>query len=331
LERLDELKAAINGSEYILILCHDYPDPDCLASAAGLQFLFKIWKKTSVISYGGFIGRAENRAMVLQLGIEALPLAGLNFPDFERVILVDTQPGAGNHSLPAELSCCGAIDHHRLCPGTENLPFHDVRVDVGASSTIVTEYLRKAKVEINYKLATALYYGVKTDTQDLGRETSALDREVYHYLFSRIDHRLLVQVENPPLNQDFFRTIIKAVRGLEITETRGWCYLGKITRPDLVAEIADLQIRIQDLEWVVCLGYLKNLLYFSIRTKDMKGEAGEVARKLVAGESGSAGGHGQIGAGRVTYHAPGLELLRRMKERYFEHFADTAKPEEGPK
>ncbi len=329
-EAIECLRETTAGSQRALLLCHDFPDPDCLGAAAGIQFLLKTWKIPSVIAYGGFIGRAENRAMIQYLEIEALPLAGLDLTDFDRILFVDTQPGTGNHSLPPDARRDGAIDHHPQRPGTEDLPFWDVREELGATTTIVAQYLRKIKIDISYKLATALFYGLKTDTQDLARETTAMDREVYFYLLTRVDHRLLAQIENPPLERDFFRMISKAFHNLEIIDERlGWCYLGRILRPDVVAEMADMFVRIRDMEWMICLGYLKNVLYFSIRTKDLAAEAGETARAIVTGEKGSAGGHGQIAAGRLDYHGQPPQLLDRLKSRYLEILA--RKPESPPK
>lgn len=327
---MEEFKNTLTGSNYTLILCHDFPDPDCIASAAGIQLLLKSWKIQSAITYGGFIGRAENRALVQHLDIQAVPINGLDLADFDRVVFVDTQPAAGNHSLPKEIRRDCVIDHHPKKNSEENIPFVDIREDMGATCTIVTQYLRKAKIEISYKLATALYYGIKSDTQDLAREVSAMDREAYHYLLLRVDHKILSQIENPPLDMDLFRTITKAFRNLDIYGTNGWCFLGKIRRPDLVAEIADMFIRINELQWIICIGYLKNILYFSLRTKSLKLEAGDLARELVKEERGSGGGHGQIAAGRIEYPELTNELIIRLKTRYMELLSNLKEPETTP-
>lgn len=315
-DKLEDLKNVFSGSNCTLIACHDYPDPDCLASAAGMQVLLKSWKIKSVITYGGFVGRAENRAMIQHLDINALPISGLDLDDFDRVFFIDTQPDAGNHSLPPEVRRDAVIDHHSELPGSIELPYCDVQENAGATSSIITEYLRKAKLELSYKICTALYYGIKSDTQDLGREATMMDREVYHYLFTRVDHKLLTSIEHPSLYPDFFRTVMQAIEGLELHGRCGWCYLDRITRPDLVAEIADLLVRIDGLDWVICLGYLKNILYFSIRSANVDKEAAHIARLLVKGEDGSAGGHGQISAGRIRNPMPDEELLARIHERY---------------
>jgi nanoRNase/pAp phosphatase (c-di-AMP/oligoRNAs hydrolase) len=322
---MEALKSVLSGSKNTLLVCHDFPDPDCLGAALGMQFLLKAWKVPSVIAYGGFVGRPENRAMVQQLQIQALPLAGLDYSDFDRTVLVDTQPGARNHSLPPEARMDAAIDHHAKQLTSDDLPFCDIRQDLGSTCTMVTEYLRKAKVELNYRLATALYYGLKSDTQDLARESSAVDREVYHYLFSRVDHRLLSQIENPALEREFFSNVAKGYRSLEIRGNLGWCYLAKITRPDLVAQIADLFVRINEVQWMLCLGYLKGVLYFSIRAKNLKSEAGDVARKLVINENGSAGGHGQIAAGQVRCSERPDGLLLRIQKRFEELLAPRSR------
>ena len=60
----------LRGRGKILIVCHDNPDPDSIAAAVALRHL--ILMKTgqdAVLSYGGVIGRSENRQMVeLQIG-----------------------------------------------------------------------------------------------------------------------------------------------------------------------------------------------------------------------------------------------------------------------
>ncbi len=315
---LEKFKNSLTGSNCTLLLCHDFPDPDCLASAFGLQFLLKHWKIKSVITYGGFIGRAENKALVQKLGIEAVPINGLDLSDFDRVVFVDTQPGSGNHSLPKSFRRDCAIDHHPIRLEADKLSAYDIAPEMGATSTLVTQYLRKKKLEINYKIATALYYGLKTDTRDLALETTPEDREVYYFLFNRVDHGLLSEIEHPNLDRDFFDAITKAFNNLETKDKNGWCFLNKISRPDIVAEMADLFIRMDDVDYIICLGFLRDVLYFSIRTREVELEAGEIAQKIVKGFKGSAGGHGQMAAGRLEFSLESeKKLMVDLKKQYY--------------
>ncbi len=97
-----EFLTTLNSAKKILILPHDNPDPDSLASAAALRFLIRHkLGKIAVIGLSGIIGRSENRSLVTILEIPLVPVSEL-LPSFSgSVILVDTQPQRGNNALSA--------------------------------------------------------------------------------------------------------------------------------------------------------------------------------------------------------------------------------------
>ena len=139
---LSDLLDTLGGSRSIVILTHDHPDPDGIASAAALRYLLKELSKARVtLAYGGVIGRAENRALIRNLKINLTPLERLDITKQRSFILVDTQPGTGNNSLPDGVTPVAVIDHHRIRKRTRKSPFFDVREGYGASSTIEAEYL----------------------------------------------------------------------------------------------------------------------------------------------------------------------------------------------
>ena len=126
----------------------------------------------AVVAYGGIVGRAENRALVKVLRLPVVPLSRVAFDDFDLIAMVDTQPEQGNHSLPAAHFPDVVIDHHPERPETRLAVVADVGRDTGATSTVVTDYLRASGLEIPPAIATALFYGIKSDTRDLERETT---------------------------------------------------------------------------------------------------------------------------------------------------------------
>ena len=167
-EKILSLKGHILPAKSALIVTHDYPDPDCLASAFGVAHLLNFWGVTSsIITFGGFVGRAENRAMIRVLNIPSIPFALTEIKDYDRIIMVDSFPNTGNVSLPANAIVNAVIDHHPHEPAPDATYFHDIRKNFGATSTIVTKYLIEAGCEITPKLATALFYGIKSDTGDM--------------------------------------------------------------------------------------------------------------------------------------------------------------------
>jgi nanoRNase/pAp phosphatase (c-di-AMP/oligoRNAs hydrolase) len=298
-EKLRKFKEHIIPAGSALIITHDYPDPDCLASAFGISNLLSHWGiKSSVISFGGFVGRAENRAMIRVLNIPTVPFVLTEIKDYDKIILVDSFPNKGNVPLPPNATIHAVIDHHPHQP-PENAPyFHDIRKEFGATSTIITKYLIEAGCTITPKLATALFYGIKTDTGDMRRENVQEDVECYKLLFDIMDHRLLSRIENPDRDEEFFRILHRAVESTTTSETFGYTYLGNVSTPDYVAEMADLFHSLERLEWMVCSGVFKNHIFFSIRSKTHD-TAGVIAEQMATRLGGSGGGHARVAAGRI--------------------------------
>ncbi len=298
-ERLQEFKNAVVPASSVLILTHDYPDPDCLASAYGVSHLLSFWGiKSSVISFGGFVGRAENRAMIRFLNIRTVPFVLTEVNDFDRIVLVDSFPGKGNVSLPKHVPVHAVIDHHPNEPSQDTTFFHDIRKNYGATSTIITRYLLDAHCPISPKLATALFYGIKTDTGDMRRDVISEDVECYKYLFDIMEHKLLSRIENPDRDIEFFRILHRAAESAVNFDNIGYTHLGTVSTPDYVAEMADLFHSLEKLEWMICSGVFKNQIFYSIRSKNSD-TAGVVAEKLATSFHGSGGGHSRVAAGRI--------------------------------
>jgi nanoRNase/pAp phosphatase (c-di-AMP/oligoRNAs hydrolase) len=282
-----------------LILTHDYPDPDCIASAFGISQMLSLWgKSNSVISFGGFIGRAENRAMIRFLNIRTVPYMLLEIKDYDCIICVDCFPGRSNVSLPGSIKVNAVFDHHRV----DNLDkydfFHDVRSDLGATSTLVTEYLVATQCPISPKLATGLFYGIMTDTGDMARDAFAEDLECSRLLFGIMDQRLLAQIEHPGRDMDFFKMLNRAAQSMTIFDDVGYIDLGQIPSPDYIGEMADFFHGLEKIEITLCTGVFKKNIFFSIRCKT-RDDAGIVAEKIATRLNGGGGGHGKAGAGRI--------------------------------
>ena len=175
-KRLEQLSAALSGRRSLLILTHDNPDPDSIASGWGLMRVARRIRRMQVdLAYGGMIGRSENRTLREVLRVPLRPLESLDLTRYQAVALVDCQPGTGNTSLPDDFRPQVVIDHHPLRRQTREVPFYDVREEYGATATIVSEYLLASEVRLERKLATALFYAIKAETQNLGREASRAD------------------------------------------------------------------------------------------------------------------------------------------------------------
>jgi len=297
LQRLDEVAA---GHRRALIVTHDNPDPDAMAAAVALGVLLeaRAGVKTTV-GYGGVIGRAENAAFVKVLRLPVVHLSELEPADFDLLGVVDTQPVIRNHSLPPKAEVQVVIDHHPLRDASLGAPFADVGGDFGATSTMLVEYLQAAGIEPSPEIATALFYGLKADTRDLGRQTTPRDIEAYLWLFPRCDKALLSRIEHPTLPVRYFRLFHRAIEEARVYGTAVVTDLGDVYTPDMVAEVAERHLYIEGMKWSLACGAWHNQLYFSLRVKDRRMNAGRLIREVCEDHGGSSGGHGSMAGARL--------------------------------
>lgn len=305
----------------LLILTHDNPDPDSIASAAAMQYLLsRVRNIESSVAYSGIVGRAENRAMLRLLKLPIRPLAETDLAAFAHVALVDAQPDTGNNALPAGHIPDIVVDHHPLRQATTRSPFYDVRPELGASATLLTEYLQEAGIEIPRDLATALLYGVRSETQDLGREVAEADRSAYQVLFSLADAQILAAIARPRLPRSYYDQLSVALQSLQLFGASSVCPLHEVIDPDFVPEIADLAVRMEGIQWTLAYGSFDQKLYVSIRTNDIEANAGELMQRVLEG-IGRGGGHGMRAGGNVDLSSLTTlraELENEIRRRFIE-------------
>ncbi len=286
-----------SGPHRWLILTHDNPDPDAIATAATMQVLLRSTHGVrATVGYGGIIGRAENQEMVRVLRLKLSRLRHLNWGDYARIIIVDAQPGTGNVGLPNERVADVVVDHHPLRRATRQVDTWDVRPAYGATATIAAEYLAASGVEVSRQLATALVYAVRTETRELGREASEADRELYRRLMPLIDSSALGRIQHPRLPRSYFATLARALSELRGVRTLITTHLGDVPQPDIVPEIADLLVRMDGQTWSLATGVHESRLYASLRTTNRRADAGRIMRQIL-GRKGRGGGHGMAAGG----------------------------------
>ena len=295
---LTSLLQALDRPGPLVILPHDNPDPDALASAAALKHIVTtLLKKEAHIALGGIVGRAENRAMLTYLNITLVPVGEVCFNGDTQIALVDTQPRRANNSLPEEIVPAVVIDHHPAYAMYPDIPFLDLRDQYGATSTILTEYLRDLKLDIESKLATALFYGIAAETQDLGREATAADIEASHFLYPYTNKRRLAKIENARVPREYFRVFREAIERATLYDRVVVSLLGEVQYPDMMAEVADFLLRLDQVEWAAAIGGYGSSLYCSLRTTERDVNAGDLLQRILG--SRSAGGHDMIAGGRI--------------------------------
>lgn len=317
--RWEKLAAAVEGVEELLIILHDDPDPDAIASGEALRYLLaETHDIDGQLAHRGIIGRAENKALVDYLGIPLRQLPEEEFEPERPVAILDTQPGAGNSPLPADYPAVAVIDHHgERSNGTAK--FYDVRPWIGASSTILTQYLRAAECKPTMKLATALFYGIKTDTKALSRDTSAADVAAYFYLLPFVEIDALVEIENAQVPAAYFRNLATAMEGARVYDDVVFSSLGEMDYPDLAAEIADLFLRLEGVRWAICMGIYEEEVYLSVRVRDEDADAEALARAAV-GDRGSAGGRNTLAGGQAPLKGEDVEeMVEDIRRRVLDY------------
>jgi nanoRNase/pAp phosphatase (c-di-AMP/oligoRNAs hydrolase) len=299
MDKLEQLHAVLDGHPRLLIIPHNDPDPDAIAASLGLRYLVaELYGIEAEICYSGIIGRAENKALVRYLGNPLKRLKKIPVRSDIPIALIDTQPGAGNHPVPTDIHPTIVIDHHIPKELTSQAKFADIRTDAGASATIVTEYLQAGDISLPPTLATALFYGIKTDTMGLSRGASPADAAAYFFLQPKIDVESLVQIERAQVPDTYFKSLHTALQSTLVYDNLVIAYLGPVKYPDLGAEIADLLLRLKDVKWVICMGVFEGDLILSVRSRSRQIGAGNLVQH-VAGNLGSAGGHGTMAGGQI--------------------------------
>jgi nanoRNase/pAp phosphatase (c-di-AMP/oligoRNAs hydrolase) len=309
----------LRGKGSILIVTHDHPDPDALAAAFALQHLVLVKTgQEATIAFGGVIGRRENLVMVNELEIKATSIEELDLDSFNAICMVDTQPGTGNNSYPEDRRVDLVIDHHQLKEQTQACRWVDVRPEYGASASILFEYLQSQEVNIATKLATILFYAIKSETEDLGRDWTKSDRDAYLKLMPLCNNRILHEITRPKSERIYFKYFDRGLQNAKIYGNALVFNLFDIDHPEIVAEIADFLMRVEGVAIVLGLGCYNDEGVLSLRTSQQETHAGVLMQQVMQG-IGTGGGHSMTAGGQVrpllSDRSQQEELERGLAER----------------
>lgn len=316
-QKLEQLKAVLAGHKTMLIVIQDNPDPDSIAAAVALRKLANSLAEVQCsIAHDGVIGRGENRALVKYLGLNLRLLNQIDLTAYELFATVDTQPGTGNNSLPEHIEPDIVIDHHSCRPRTRLCRFTDVRCRYGATATILYEYFKAADIKLETPMATAMLYAIRSDTQDLGRDTSRADIKTLTELFTIANLRVLSRVQRGKVQRDYFQMLSDVLKRAVVHGNAIIASLGMAGNTDMIAEAADLLLRDDLTDWVMVYGISQDKLAISLRTEQEQLGADRVIRQVVA-RKGTGGGHPSYAGGQIS--------VREMSSRQIEHLENLIK------
>jgi nanoRNase/pAp phosphatase (c-di-AMP/oligoRNAs hydrolase) len=318
---LEEIRARFEHAESVAILLQDDPDPDAIASGLALRQVLGRNKQTTPLVSFGRVTRPENIAMIKILEIEIEKVTETSLKSFDRLAVVDLQPPHLSHP-PSEIDL--VIDHH---PEQFNYRSHikDIRPGYGATSSIMLEYLVCAESNIGTRLATAMLYGIKSDTFLLTREVNEWDVEAFSHLYQLANQNLMRRIERPELPPAALDALSLALKNRRIIDKVAFVHLGRVERDDLIPQMADFSLSFEGIEWAFVSGIFESNYIISVRNVGYVRAAGRVMKEAFS-DIGSAGGHASMAkaiipvaeiAGKWDIDPRNLRLINQKIQKEF--------------
>jgi nanoRNase/pAp phosphatase (c-di-AMP/oligoRNAs hydrolase) len=284
--RVQQYQRYFSDADRVLIMLHNDPDPDAMASGLALRNILRRTKTTAIIGAIQGVTRPENLRMVNLLDIHVEPITPATLREYDRIAMVDVQP----HYFGGLIDRVDlVIDHHPEQPGYTAV-FKDIRADYGSTCTILTEHLRAVDVNISERTATAMLYAIKSDTLFFSRQTNRVDLESFSYLYPLADAALIRKMEGAEITLERLEYVLKAHKGGTLTDQVFCAFLGTSPREDFIPYVADFFLQVEDVKWTVVAGIVGDSLVVSVRNLGYTKNAGEFVRRFFA-DIGSAGGH----------------------------------------
>jgi nanoRNase/pAp phosphatase (c-di-AMP/oligoRNAs hydrolase) len=332
--RVQQYQRYLSDADRILILLHNDPDPDAIASGLALRNLLRRNRQTAIIGCLHGVTRPENLRMLKLLDLQVEVLTPTQVKSFERIALVDVQP----HYFPGLLPHVDlVIDHHPEQPGY-NAVFKDIRPHYGSTSTILTEHMRAVDIDISERTATAMLYAIKSDTLFFNRHANRADLDAFSYLFPIADPSMIRKMEGAEITAERLDFVIKAWQHGRMVEHVFCAFIGEPSREDFIPYVADFYLQLENVQWSVISGVVNDMFVVSVRNLGYSRNAGDFVRRWF-NDVGSAGGHRTMAKAVVPLDAfqrkfgiyEGSRINQRMLELVlaFLHEYDKNQPKDA--
>jgi nanoRNase/pAp phosphatase (c-di-AMP/oligoRNAs hydrolase) len=307
--RVQQYQRYFSDADRVLIMLHNDPDPDAMASGLALRNVLRRTKTTAIIGAIQGVTRPENLRMLNLLDIHVEAITGESLKEYDRIAMVDVQP----HYFGGLIDRVDlVIDHHPEQPGHAAV-FKDIRADYGSTSTILTEHLRAVDVNISERTATALLYAIKSDTLFFNRQTNRVDLEAFSYLYPLADAAMIRKMEGAEITSERLDYVMRAHQSGTLREQVFCAFLGPSPREDFIPYVADFFLQLEDVKWTIVAGIVNESLVISVRNLGYSKNAGEFVRRFFA-DIGSAGGHRAM--------AKAVIPMRALREKFGEGIGD---------
>jgi nanoRNase/pAp phosphatase (c-di-AMP/oligoRNAs hydrolase) len=296
--KVQQYQRFFTDADRVVIMLHNDPDPDAMASGLALRNVLRRTKQTAPLAALQGVTRPENQRMMNLLDIQVDILTPEQILSFDRIAMVDVQPHAFRGLIDrVDL----VIDHHPEQPGYTSV-YKDIRADYGSTSTILTEHLRAIDVNISERTATAMLYAIKSDTLFFNRQANRVDIEAFSYLYPLADATLIRKMEGAEITLDRLEFVLKAKQQGRMEEQVFCAFLGNSPREDFIPYVADFYLQLEDVKWTIVSGIVNDSLVMSVRNLGYSRNAGDFVRKYF-NDIGSAGGHRSMAKAVVPLRA----------------------------
>jgi nanoRNase/pAp phosphatase (c-di-AMP/oligoRNAs hydrolase) len=307
--KVQQYQRYFSDADRVLILFHNDPDPDAMASGLALRNVLHRTKTTAILGSIEGVTRPENLRMVHLLDIHVETISPSSLAEYDRIAMVDVQPHYfGGLVDRVDL----VIDHHPEQPGYSAV-FKDIRPDYGSTCTILTEHLRAVDVSISERTATAMLYAIKSDTLFFNRQANRVDIEAFSFLYPLADAALIRKMEGAEITLERLEYVVKAKENGRLSGQVFSAFLGVCAREDLIPYVADFFLQLENVSWTAIGGIVNDTVVISVRNLGYSRNAGDFVRRFFAG-IGSAGGHRAM--------AKAVVPLRAFQEKFGDLRAD---------
>ncbi len=311
----------------ISIYLHDDPDMDAIASAMAFEKICEEKDVGSNTYYGGTIGPTESEIF---LDDDEHIFYNIDQDSFdtsseenEKVVFLDFGDPCQSDNIPEDVEPDVIIDHHGTNKRIKGKEFTQIRSDVGATATLMTQHLINLDMDISPTLASALLVGIKIDTSDYTKNISSSDYRAITYLNTISDKDILDVLENPPIYSETFTAMGSAIFNRRIKEDVLTAFCREVHYTEGIAQIADLLLRERDILTVLVYGVKDENIHMSARSKDLHSNMGEIMKNAFS-DIGEAGGHPHAAGGKIPLDKfeDEIEASEMIEERFYDEVFD---------
>lgn len=316
----------LRNYEDIIIQCHDNPDADALASGYALWWYFTRTGKKARFIYSG-TNRVQKSNLSLMISHLDIPVEYTESLDTkpELLITVDCQYGESNVTVH-EAGTIATIDHHQISGALPEL--NEVRSNYGSCSTVLFELFGREGIDINENenIATAMYYGLLTDTGNFAEISHPADKDLRDYAHYRQADITLFR--NANISKEELQIAGEALKSAVYDDIYSYGIIeAHPCDPNILGLIGDMLLEVDTVNSCIVYNRLPFGIKLSVRSCIKEVKASELASYLTEG-FGGGGGHMTKAGGLlkkelieesgIHYTDEGIQnLLRSRMRRYF--------------